>query len=29
MEIGKLEKAINEHHSKLLEAWNDYFSDGN
>jgi len=25
-EITKIEKIIKEHHSKLLEAWNDYFS---
>jgi hypothetical protein len=29
VEIGKIEKIINEYHSKLLEAWNDYFDDGN
>jgi len=27
MEIGKIRKIINEHHSKLLEAWNEYFCD--
>ncbi len=25
MEIGKIHKIINENHSKLLEAWNEYF----
>ncbi len=28
-EIGKIEKTINEHRSELMEAWNDYFGDGN
>ncbi len=27
MEISKIRKIINEHHSKLLEAWNEYFSN--
>lgn len=26
VEISKIRKVINEHHSKLLEAWNEYFS---
>ena len=26
VEITKIEKIIKEQHSKLLEAWNDYFS---
>ncbi len=27
LEITKIHKIINDHHSKLLEAWNDYFGD--
>ncbi len=26
MEISKIHKIINEHHTKLLEAWDEYFS---
>jgi hypothetical protein len=26
VEISKIHKIINEHHTKLLEAWNEYFS---
>ena len=25
IEISKIHKIINEHHSKLMEAWNEYF----
>jgi hypothetical protein len=24
-EIGRIQKVVDEHHAKLLEAWNDYF----
>ena len=27
MEIGKIHKIINESHSRLLEAWDEYFGD--
>ena len=27
VEISKIRKIINEHHSKLLEAWNEYFGN--
>ncbi|MFH1883477.1 MAG: DUF4160 domain-containing protein [Planctomycetota bacterium] len=27
VEIGRIEKIINEQHSKLVEAWNEYFGD--
>lgn len=25
MEIGRIQKIIAEHHSRLMEAWNEYF----
>lgn len=27
LEITKIHKIINEHHSKLLEAWHEYFGN--
>ena len=27
VEIGRIEKIINEQHSKLVEAWNEHFGD--
>lgn len=27
LEITKIHKLINEHHSKLLEAWHEYFGN--
>lgn len=27
VEIGRIEKIINEQYSKLVEAWNEYFGD--
>ncbi|MBI4691423.1 MAG: DUF4160 domain-containing protein [Nitrospirae bacterium] len=27
LEITKIRKVVNEHHSKLLEAWNEYFGN--
>jgi len=27
VEISKIRKIINEHHSKLLEAWHEYFGN--
>lgn len=26
-EIGRIQKVINEHHSQLVEAWNEYFAE--
>jgi hypothetical protein len=26
-EFGRIQRIINEHQAKLLEAWNDYFGD--
>ncbi len=27
VEISKIRKIVNEHHSKLLEAWHEYFGN--